>query len=274
LLVGVEGLALLRRLYDGSDDEAQRRLTEIRRLLDDDLFSTAELTSETDPRAGYGLWAETYDDDENPIIALEESVVWAVLSAVEPGAALDAACGTGRHARRLAERGYEVVGIDLTAEMLERARARVPEATFLEADLRDIPAESERFDVVVCALALAHLEDLAPAVAELARVLRPGGRMVVSVLHPLQALLGWQAPFADARGRRAFVREHPHTHAEYFAAFTASHLRVRGCIEPRLTTELLRSKRRAFRHIPDATVAAYAGLPAVLVWDLDKHQGS
>ena len=83
-------------------------------------------------------------------------------------------------------------------------------------------------------------------------------------------MLGWQAPFADADGRRAFIREHPHTHAEYLAAFAASRLVVRACVEPRLTADLLRSKRRAFAHIPEATVAAYAGLPAVLVWVLEK----
>ena len=270
LLVGVEGLALLRGLYDGSDEAAGRRLAEVRRLLEDPSFSVVEQISETDPQAGYGSWAESYDGEDNPIIALEQAIVWGILEAVQPGRALDAACGTGRHARRLTELGHDVVGVDLTTEMLSRARGRVPQAAFLEGDLRELPVPDGEFDLVVCGLALAHLEDLGPAVAELARVLRPGGRLVVSLLHPFQAMLGWQAPFVDASGRRGFVREHPHSHSEYLAAFDAHDLRVLGCAEPRLTGELLRSKRRAFGEIPEATVAAYAGLPAVLVWDLRK----
>jgi ubiquinone/menaquinone biosynthesis C-methylase UbiE len=270
LLVGVEGLALLRRLYDEDAGEADKRLAEVRSVLEDESFAVEEVTTETDPRTGYGLWAERYDRRGNPIVALEQKIVWSLLDRIEPGRALDAACGTGRHARHLVDVGHRVVGVDLTSAMLERARANVPEATFIEADLREIPLGDEQFDLAVSALALAHLPDLHPAIAELARVLRPGGRLVISVLHPFQALLGWQAPFVDESGRRAFVREYPHTHGEYFDAFAASGLRVRSCLEPRLDDELIQSKRRAFTHIPEATVAAYTGLPAVLVWDLEK----
>jgi ubiquinone/menaquinone biosynthesis C-methylase UbiE len=270
LLVGVEGLALLRHLYDGSDADADQRLAETRRLLEDDAFSATELTSEADPRTGYRSWSECYDEPGNPIIAIEESVVRSLIEPLEPGRALDAACGTGRHARHLVELGHDVLGIDLTPEMLRRATANVPEATFLEADVRDIPAQDGDFDLVVCGLALAHLSDLDAGVTELARILKPGGRMVVSALHPFQAHLGWQAPFADAEGRRAFVREHLHTHADYLAAFRAAGLHVNECIEPRLTGDHVRAKRRAFRHIPEATVAAYAGLPGVLVWEAGK----
>ena len=155
--------------------------------------------------------------------------------------------------------------------MLRRAIASVPEAKFVEADLRDIPAEDEGFDLVVCGLALAHLADLDAGVGELARVLKPGGRLVASVLHPFQAALGWQAPFADAHGQRAFIREHAHTHADYFNAFLSAGLHVRGCIEPEFTADQVPAKRRAYDHIPEATTSAYVGLPGVLVWDVEKE---
>ncbi len=203
LLVGVEGLALLRDLYDGTDDAVDRRLAEVRRLLDDNAFTTAELTSEVDPRTGYRSWSESYDEPGNPIVALEEPVVRSLLDSLPRGKALDAACGTGRHARHLVDRGHEVLGIDLSPEMLRRAAAGVPEARFLEGDLRGIPAQDEHFDVVVCGLAIGHLADVDAGVGELARVLKPGGRLVVSVLHPFQAHLGWHAPFADSHGNEA-----------------------------------------------------------------------
>jgi SAM-dependent methyltransferase len=270
LLVGVEGLALLRQLYDGTDEAADQRLAEVRRLLDDDAFSSPEPTSEADARTGYRLWSESYDETDNPVVELEETVVRSMVDTVPSGRALDAACGTGRHARHLVDRGHEVLGVDLSAEMLRRAAVHVPEARFVEGDLRDLPAGDGDFDLAVCALALAHLPDVGPGIAELARALRPGGRLVVSVLHPLQAYLGWQAPFTDARGRRGFVREHTHGHADYLSAFRSAGLHVRDCLEPALNADLVRAKRRAFAHIPEATRQAYVGLPAVLVWELEK----
>jgi hypothetical protein len=66
------------------------------------------------------------------------------------------------------------------------------------------------------------------------------------------------------------VREHPHTHAGYLNAFEAAGLQVRRCVEPQLSAVEVAAKRRAFRSIPEAAVAAYVGLPAVLIWDAEQ----
>lgn len=126
------------------------------------------------------------------------------------------------------------------------------------------------FELIVCGLALAHLPELDDPMSELTRVLAPGGRLVISVLHPFQALLGWHAPFTDKDGRRGFVREHPHLHDDYLAAFANAGLDVRACREPPLTDRQVTAKRRAYRHLPAATREAYLGLPAVLVWEAEK----
>jgi SAM-dependent methyltransferase len=271
LLVGIEGLALLRNLYDSSEETAEQRLLELRSLLDDESLASGEPIREAAPRAGYRAWSSSYDEPGNPIVALEQPVVWSLLDSLAPGRALDAACGTGRHARRLVELGHQVLGVDLTPEMLEQAAADLPRASFLAADLRAIPAADQHFDVVVCGLALSHLADLRAGVAELARVLRPGGRLVVSILHPFQIQLGWHARFTAADGQRAFIREHPHTHSDYLAAFAGAGLELRECLEPIISAQHLRAMRRAFSRIPEATVQAYAGLPGVLVWHTEKR---
>jgi SAM-dependent methyltransferase len=271
LLVGVEGLALLRHLYDGTDDEADRRIAEVRRVLGDDGLLAGEATREADVQDGYGAWSGSYDEPGNPIIALEQPAVWSLLDSVEPGRALDAACGTGRHAAHLVSLGHEVLGVDLTPEMLEHAAANVPDASFREADLLALPFDAEEFDVVVCGLALSHVPELPAAIGELGRVLRPGGELVTSVLHPFQAHLGWHAPFADAAGRRGFVREHPHSHSDYLTAFADAGLELRACLEPPLTADQVPAKQRAFRHVPEATMQAYLGLPGVLVWSAAKR---
>jgi SAM-dependent methyltransferase len=270
LLIGVEGLALLRHLYDGSDDAAQRRLAEVRRILDDESLLRGAPIRETDPRTGYRGWSYSYDEPGNPIVALEQPIVWSLLEPVAPGSALDAACGTGRHAGRLVALGHRVLGIDFTPEMLARARINVPQASFRDGDLLAIPAADEEFDVVVCGLALSHLENLAGGICELARVLRRGGQLIVSVLHPVLAYLGWQAPFADPEGGRGFVREHAHSHAAYLKAFRDAALEIVSCHEPTLAVDHVRAKRRAFRQVPEATAQAYTGLPGVLVWRARK----
>jgi len=57
--------------------------------------------AESDPRAGYAIWAASYDDPGNPIVTLEQPVVWGLIDQLPAGRALDAASGTGRHAARL-----------------------------------------------------------------------------------------------------------------------------------------------------------------------------
>lgn len=271
LLCGIEGLALLRHLYDRSDEEAARRLEELGRLLREGRGIPPETVSEAGVRDGYGLWSRRYDDPGNPIVALEEPAVWSLLEERPPGRALDAACGTGRHASRLLQLGHEVTAFDLTRDMLALARERAVGARLVEADLRALPLASGHFDLAVCGLALAHIAHLRAATAELGRVLARGGRLVVSVLHPVQAWLGWQAPFADELGHRRFVREHPHTHGSYLGAFREVGLELARCLEPALTEREVRAKRRAWRAIPEAALAAYEGMPAVLVLELEKR---
>jgi SAM-dependent methyltransferase len=271
LLLGVEGLALLRHLYDGTDAAAARRVAEIRQILEDERLDAGAAIRESDARAGYREWSHTYDEPGNQIIALEQPEMWSLLEPLVPGRALDAACGTGRHAARLTALGHSVVGVDLTPEMLARARANVPAATFVHGDLLALPAADGEFDVVMCGLALAHLSDLDTAVGELARVLRSGGRLLISVLHPLQVHLGWHAMFTDPNGERGFVREFAHSHADYLRAFRGSGLELRECREPVLAADHLPAKRRAFVHVPEATADAYMGLPGVLVWSAEKR---
>jgi SAM-dependent methyltransferase len=270
----VEGLALLRHLYDGSDVDAEQRLAEVKRILNDDTFAASEDITEAESRTGYAAWSDRYDEPGNPLIAIEEPAVWSLIDRLSPGRALDAACGTGRHARHLSSLGHRVVGVDNAPEMMQRARAQLADAQWVEGDLRAVPLAGGGFDLVVSGLALAHLPDLGPPISELARVLRPGGRLVISVLHPFQAYLGWHAPFEDASGQRGFVREYPHTHADYLAAFRRAGLSVVNCLEPALTKTDVRSKRRAFRNIPEATLAAYEGMPAALIWEAQKWPNS
>ena len=88
---------------------------------------------------------------------------------------LDIGCGTGHQMAALRARGFEVTGVDGSAEMLAHARANNPEAELYEADVARLPLPDESFDIVLCVEVLRYLESPELAVAEMARVLRPGG---------------------------------------------------------------------------------------------------
>jgi len=100
---------------------------------------------------------------------------------------LDAGCGSGPLFEALRERGAVVSGIDMSSGMLEVARRRLgADADLRVADLAEpLPFPDGSFDDVVASLVLHYLQDWEPTLAELRRVLRTGGRLIVSVSHPL-----------------------------------------------------------------------------------------
>lgn len=270
-VIGAAGMGLLRRWLDGDRAELDARVAELERLLrtrDEESLLALELPApEVDAVTGYAAWADTYDALPNPLIRVEEPVVRRLLDAAPPGRALDAACGTGRHAAYLAAHGHRVTGVDGSPAMLARARARAPQATLAAGSLLALPVPDASVDVAVCALALMHLPDLRPAIAELARVLRPGGRLVLSDLHPTMLTLGGGALYQGADGELGRVAGWVHRHEDYVSAFTASGLEIRECVEPAWSEAELPLLGGPFVALaPDALRAAFVGLPAALVW--------
>jgi len=111
----------------------------------------------------------------------------ALVPTTRDGHVLDAGCGTGQYTAWLADQGFAVTGVDASAEMLAHARDRVPDAVeVLQADLAtDLPFDEEVFDGVVSALVMDYLRDWTAVFEEFARVLGPGGFLVVCVTHPV-----------------------------------------------------------------------------------------
>lgn len=234
-LLGLEGIALL-RAFAGEYGRGftAARLAEVRDLLD----AAPELghgaaTPKMGTTDGYRVWARSYDAPGNQMIDLEQPVVREILDGIAPGAALDVACGTGRHSEYLAGLGHEVTGVDTSLEMLAKARAKVQGGDFHEADLHDLPFADDRFDVVVCALALTHVPDLAQALAELVRVLRPGGHLVVSDSRPLICDAGLPLVKRGHDGNPGYMPTYARRTSDYLKAALPLGLEVRRCEEPR-----------------------------------------
>lgn len=106
---------------------------------------------------------------------------------------LDAGCGSGPLTAALRDRGAIVTGVDLSAAMIDLARQRLgPDAVLHVADLAGpLPFEDDCFDDVVASLSLHYLGEWAGPLVELRRVLRPGGRLILSVPHPSAYLVNY-----------------------------------------------------------------------------------
>jgi SAM-dependent methyltransferase len=286
-LLGVEGIALL-RAFTGEHDRAfvEARVAEVRRLLDDEsLAGPGVEVAAVDTVDGYRIWSRTYDTEPNGAFDYDGIVV-DILDGLPSGVALDAACGSGRYSALLAGRGHRVVGVDRSPDMLARARARVPQGEFLLGDLHGLPVAGGSVDLVTCALALTHVPALGPVFAEFARVLRPGGHVVICDIHPDMVALGSIPCVRLPGGAPGRIPAHRHLVGDYLRAALPVGLRPLRCEEPRLAAggdgspaanevpadpgpwDLWPWSLQAL--VPEATRAASDGVPGMLFWHFQK----
>jgi ubiquinone biosynthesis O-methyltransferase len=117
---------------------------------------------------------------------LERRLILELVGDVSGGRALDLGCGDGELALELAKRGAFVTGIDVSAEMIDAALSRAKQhgadIAFQVARAERLPFPADRFDLVTAITILCFVEDAAPVFREIARVLRPGGRLVIGEL--------------------------------------------------------------------------------------------
>lgn len=176
------------------------------------------------------MWAPTYPPrPHNQLMKSEQQAVLSLLPDLKGMTVLDAGCGTGRYLRELGALGATPIGVDLSSAMLSRARAITRHVA--RANICALPLAAMSVDVIVCGLALGDLPHLAPALAEMARVLRPGGCVVYSVVHPVGGGAGWSRTF-DAGGRQVAINSFWHSTDEHRQASAAAGLRVTAWLEP------------------------------------------
>lgn len=261
-LLGLEGIALMRAFAGEHDaDFTQARIDEIRALLDRaEEFGSGVDLEPVPTSAGYDSWAPRYDGPGNPFFAMDEAVLLPILDSLPPGDAIDTMCGTGRYAGHLAERGHRVRGFDMSPGMLDLARSKLPEVEFALADVAAMPVPDASADVVVNALAINHVEDLEPAFAEAARVLRPGGHLLLCSM-PGYFFGSRLSPFLEygAQGEIGYVSEWDHSTGEFLRAALGAGFTVRDC-------------RELVADVPAGEYAAEPELPQpgqpMSIWDL------
>jgi ubiquinone/menaquinone biosynthesis C-methylase UbiE len=214
-------------------------------------------------QAGYDRWAELYDREDNPLVLLEEKHLGPLAGEVSGLAVADIGCGTGRHALQWAAAGACVTAVDFSSAMLDRARAKpgAEAVTFIQHDLaKPFPLQSAAFDRVFCCLVLDHIGALDTFFAELRRLCRPKGCVIISVMHPAMSLRGVQARFIDpATGRRISPAGHAHQMSDYLMGAVRAGLNLGHISEHAADAALAARSPRA---------AKYIGYPMLLLMKL------
>jgi SAM-dependent methyltransferase len=145
--------------------------------------------------ADYDQMADLYADDAavDPVkVSYDRPAILAMAGDVQGKRVLDVGCASGGLSEAFAERGANVVGVDLNPRLIERARERLgSKAEFHVADLADplLFLEAGSFDVIAASLVLHYLADWGPPLREFARILQPGGALLISTHHPTQDVM-------------------------------------------------------------------------------------
>ena len=176
-----------------------------------------------DARTAYRNWSHTYDSDQNRTRDLDEKIMRETALPLAGAHVVELGAGTGKNTGLLAGAAERVTAMDLSPEMLAVATRRVNarNVIWLEHDITQAwPLNTNAADLVVGNLVLEHIADLSPVFRETARVIKPGGLMHISELHPIRQLKGRQAYFRTKEGPH-FVEAYLHLVSDYLDAARA-----------------------------------------------------
>jgi malonyl-CoA O-methyltransferase len=147
---------------------------------------------------------------------------------------LDLACGSGRYLLLLQARGAtHILGSDYSAHMLAQAHTDSEPLALIRHPFKALPFANEAFDLITCGLAVGHEKDLGRVLAEIGRVLRPGGYLLYSDFHPFGALRGWQRSFTTENGTTFQVEHYLHLYSHHQHACTQAGLQIEAVLEPK-----------------------------------------
>jgi malonyl-CoA O-methyltransferase len=203
----------------------------------------AELVS---AQSAYDAWAEHYDE-EDPSTLLDQPFLLSTLRPFKGCRILDLGCGTGRYLRLVSEGSY-VVGVDLSRGMLIRARRQSSglAATWVQASVECVPFLSHSFDRVMSGLVLDHVHDVRRFFRGIADLLKPGGRAIVTAVHPdMQRRTGPTVRFT-ADGREYRTQGTIHENHDILTAVRQAGLSIEQIQEPRVNEQLV-ARREAWK---------------------------
>ena len=213
-------------------------------------------------RKGYREWVVTYEDtvlDEMDLRLLEGIGSFDV---ARVKCAADLACGTGRIGAWLAGAGVAVIdGVDITPEMLERARDKEIYRTLRQADVAETGLPDGEYDLVIQVLADEHLPDLRPLYREAARLAIDAGRFVIVGYHPHFLMSGIPTHFDRPSGESVAIASFVHQFGEHVRAATEAGWTLRELNERLIDEDWIARKPKweRYRHHPVSYVMVWEG---------------
>ena len=156
-------------------------------------------------REAYNNWAGQYDTNNNKTRDLEAIALRENLQPINFNTCLEIGCGTGKNTEWLITKANEIVAIDLSEEMLAKAKEKISskKVTFVRADMnKPWGFATKQFDLISFSLVLEHIEDLNNIFKQAAGVIVPGGHMYIGELHPFKQYAGTKARFDTANGQQ------------------------------------------------------------------------
>jgi ubiquinone/menaquinone biosynthesis C-methylase UbiE len=225
------------------------------------------------PQDAYRLWSNTYEaETDNVVLALEQEIFGELLSNARLAGkvVIDIGSGTGRHWDQLLSRGPPLLhAVDNSADMLSRLRMRYPDATVhLRAGTKLEQFADGSVDLIVSALMLGHVREVEDELLEWARLLRPGGEIVVTDFHPKAIEAGMRRTFTY--GSSTFeVEHHVHGLGALRSLFAALHWKIEVFQERALDASVRASFER--QNYVDAYRSGF-GVPLVFGFRLRKTE--
>ena len=138
-------------------------------------------TNDKELKDSYDEWYETWELEPSGPSKNFHKFILGKLEAKDGGKLLDVACGKGYLLRKAREMGFETHGLDLSDKALEKAKEIAPEATLVQGSAEALPFKDNEFDYVTCIGSVEHFLNPGKGVAEMARVAKPGGRVLIYV---------------------------------------------------------------------------------------------
>ncbi|TKK69391.1 class I SAM-dependent methyltransferase [Ilyomonas limi] len=181
-----------------------------------------------DIQQAYNEWAKQYDSNSNKTRDLEAKALRNTLSAIPFDSCLEIGCGTGKNTVWFMEKASTVTAVDLSEEMLAKAREKVikDNVTFIQADTtKPWHFTNKKYDLISFSLVLEHIENLDLIFSEAAKILNSGGYVYIGELHPFKQYTGSKARFDTASGVQV-VQCYNHNLSDFVQAAKKSHLLV------------------------------------------------
>jgi ubiquinone/menaquinone biosynthesis C-methylase UbiE len=176
----------------------------------------------------YNSWATQYDTNENKTRDLEARSLRETLAPLSFTHCLEIGCGTGKNTVWLMEKAATVTAVDLSEEMLAKAKEKITAAhvQFVQADItQPWTFAAQQYDLVGFSLVLEHIELLSPIMKKVANVLTTGGYLYISELHPFKQYNGSKARFETEAGTQVVTCFNHHV-SDFTDAATANGLEL------------------------------------------------